>query len=111
MAVQYHSNFDGTLNFSDVTPRVSLLQNAAVSYTVPGTAEQNYQVLFDYASSANVYVGYNTAALVPAAGTVQTAGRIEYKPCKRFVKGGDVLSFITPDATAFLGLSLRSLPA
>lgn len=110
MAVQYYNNYVDTTNFSDVTPRMTLTANTELTYTVPGEATDNLQAIFAYASDANVFVGYNATASVPANNTVVTSGRVEFKPKKRLVVGGDVLHFITPDATAYVGVSFRKLP-
>ena len=111
MAVQIYNNYEDTTNFSDVTPRITLTASTEVTYTVPGTDIDNLQALFSYASNSNVFVGYNATAAVPSPNnTVVSTGRVEFKPMKRFVKGGDVLHFITPDATAYVGVSFRALP-
>ena len=109
MAVQYYNNYDDTMNFSDVTPRMTLTAGVELTVTVPGTALNNYSALFSYASNSNVFVGYNATAAVPANDTVVTVGRVEFKPERRFVVGGDVLHFITPDATAYVGVSFRAI--
>ncbi len=111
MAVQYYNNFVDTTNFSDVTPYMTLKAGVVVTYTVPGTATQNLQALFSYASNSNVFVGYNSTPTTPADSTVTTTGRVEFKPIKRVVVGGDVLSFLTPDTTAYVGVSFRALPS
>jgi hypothetical protein len=110
MAIQYYRNHGETTAISDVSPYMTLVANAVLTYTVPGSSTTQYQVLLSYASNSNVFVGLNATPTVPAAGTIIAAGRfIEFKPCERYVKGGDVLSFITPDATAYVGLSLRTV--
>lgn len=110
MAVPYHQNFDGTLNYSDVTPHMTLTAGTELTYTVPGTSDKSYQAEFGLSVAANVFVGYNVTVAVPADDTVVTTRKIELNPSKRFVKGGDVLHFITPDTKAYLSVSLRSLP-
>lgn len=111
MATNYNSNFDVTIPFSDTCVQVSLAANVEQTYTVPGEASQKYQAIFGYAATANVYVGYNVTAASPAGGTNNTTGNIECRPDKRYVKGGDVLHFVSPDAGgAYIGMSLRALP-
>lgn len=110
MASVYYNNYVDTTNFSDVTPRMALRAGAPLSYTVPGTSAQSYQAIFSFTADANVFVGYNTTATVPVQDEVTTGGSLEFRPIKRFVKGGDVLSFVTPDPIAYIGFSLRSLP-
>lgn len=111
IAVQWYSNYDVTTNFSDVTPTINLIANTEKTFTVPGAISNRYQVVFEYNASANVYVGYNVTATVVAGSTLDSNGRfLEYRPDRRFVNGGDVLHFITPDASVYMGFSLRSLP-
>lgn len=110
MTTQYASNFGGTQPFSDTAAQFSLAANTAQTYTVPGDSSVKYKVTFGYNDTANVYVGYNVTATSPTAGTNTTSGNIEFRPEIRFVKGGDVLSILTPDTTAHIGLSLLQLP-
>lgn len=111
MTAQYYNNYEDTTNFSDNPSRLALATNVEQTITVPGNSSQKMQALFEYASNSNVFVGYNITATVPLAGTTDDVGSIEFKPKKRFVKGGDTLSLITPDASAYCGVSFRSLPA
>jgi len=111
MTTQYNRNFGDTMIFSDVNARIVLLANAELTYTVPGDNWQKYTVLFSYTQDANVFVGYNVTAAIPADGTVASTGIIEFKPYERYVKGGDVLHFITPDTKVWMGISLRALPS
>lgn len=111
MTTQYNRNFGDTLIFSDTNSRFHLLANAVLSYTVPGNSYQYYTALFEYASDSNVFVGYNVSPTIPAAGTKETTGIVEYKPFERAVKGGDVLYFITPDTVAYFGVSFRAVPS
>ena len=108
--VAYNSNYEGTLNFSDMTPHLSLIAGSELTYTVPGTSINKYQAVFSYQSNSAVFVGYNVTAAVPSADTIVATNGIEFKPEKRLVKGGDVLHFITPDATAYMGVSFRAIP-
>jgi hypothetical protein len=109
VAVRWYSNYNDTLNFSDVTPRITLQAGASVSVTVPGVATNNLQVKFDYSPDAIVYVGYNEDVTVPAPGVVTTGRFSELLPEQRFVKGGDVLYFVTPDPIAYIGIAYKSL--
>jgi len=109
MAIQYNSNYDGTIPFSDVVYQVALAANTDDTITIPGTAVTQYQALFSYTSTSNVFVRNNDIAGVPAGGTIGTEQYNEFRPDKRYVRGGDVLHLITPDATAYVGVSLRQL--
>ena len=114
MAIQYNSNFDLTIPFSDVSVQVALATNTPASYTVPGIATTKYAARFAYNQDANVFIRLNTAPTTPPAGTVTTQAYGEYRPgadgSQRYVAGGDVLHFTTPDASAYVGITLRQLP-
>jgi hypothetical protein len=114
MAIQYNSNFDLTIPFSDVCVQFALATNTADSFTVPGGPTAKYAVRFGYTSTSNVFVRLNTAPTVPAPGTNDTERYNEFRPgadgSQRYVQGGDVIHFITPDASAYVGISLRQLP-
>lgn len=109
MTIAYNENYDGTMPFSDTAAQVACTVNAEQTWTVPGTDTQQFQALFEYASNSNVFVCKNSTPVIPAGGSVGTQHYNEFKPCKRYVRGGDVLHFITPDAIAYIGVSLRQL--
>lgn len=109
MAIQYNANYIETMPFSDTCAQVNCSVGVEETYTVPGTSEQQYQAYFEYASNSNVFVCKNATPVIPGAGTVGVQPFNEFKPIKRYVRGGDVLHFITPDATAYIGVSLRQL--
>lgn len=110
MAIQYNENYNGTLPFSDVCVQFNLAATTAQTYTVPGTLTNNYQVYFSYASNSNVFVCKNGTATVPTSGTSSTVTYEEFKPLKRYMRGAETLSLITPDtAGAYVGISLRAI--
>jgi hypothetical protein len=111
MSTKYQSSYDNTLSFSDMAPSVNLAASTALSYTVPGDNRERYVIEFSYNDQSNIYITNFGTAAVPSAGTVSASSRSEYRPHKRFANAGDVLSFITPDASgAFFGFSLRQIP-
>lgn len=114
-AISYNSNFDETIPFSDVCAQLALATNTDLSYTIPGTSENKYTMIITYTSTSNVFVCKNAAATVPGAGTVTTQAYEEFRGgsdgTKRFVQGGDVIHFITPDASAYVGIRLMSVPS
>lgn len=110
MALRYSSSFDQTIGFSDTECQLVLVASAVQTYTLPGTNSHKYTILFSYNSTANVYVGYNVTPVVPGSGTNTVVARVEYRPAQRYAIGGDVISFITPDATVYMGISVRSIP-
>jgi hypothetical protein len=114
MAIQYNSNFDKTIPFSDVCAQVALVANTEETFTVPGAATAKYSAHFAYTSTSNVFVRTNATPAIPAGGTVGVEQYNEFRPgddgFQRYVQGGDVIHLITPDATAYVGISLRQLP-
>lgn len=113
--VAYNSNFDETVPFSDICAQFHLQASTEETYTVPGAATTKYQATFGYTSDSNVFVRLNGTPTIPAAGTVGTEQYSEFKPgyfdgSHRYVNGGDVIHMITPDTTAYAGVSLRQLP-
>ena len=114
MAIQYNSNFDLTIPFSDVCAQVALAANTEETFTIPGTATTKYSARFSYISTTNIFIRLNGTPTTPPSGTVGTQQYGEFRPgddgSQRYVQGGDVLHFITPDTTAYVGVSLRQLP-
>lgn len=111
MTIIYNANYIETMPFSDTCVQVNCGSNVEETFTVPGDAEDQYQAYFEYASNSNVFVCKNATPTMPLIGNVGTQQYNEFKPKKRYVKGGDVLHFITPDANAYIGVSLRKLQA
>ncbi len=109
MAIPYNSNYIETMPFSDTCAQVHCAANTEETYTVLGTPKQQFQAFFEYTQDSNVFVCLNGVPVIPSSGTVGTQQYNEFKPKKRYVKGGDVLYFITPDANAYIGVSLRQL--
>lgn len=110
MAILYNSNYDETIPFSDVCFQVACGTSVEETATIPGPVTTQYQALFSYNDVANVFIRKNGVPTVPGSGTVGTEQYNEFRPEKRYVKGGDVLHFITPDAgTTYVGVSLRQL--
>lgn len=109
MAIKYNANYLETMPFSDVCVQFNLAAGVAQSFTVPGLAGTQYQGYFEYASNSNVFVCNNGTAAAPVGGTNTSTQYNEFKPKKRYVNAGDVLSLVTPDTTAYVGLSLRQI--
>jgi hypothetical protein len=109
MAIKYNANYIETIPFSDVCLQLNLAANTAQSWTVPGTSDQFFQAYFEYNSNSNVFVCNNGIAAAPGGGAQTTQQYNEFKPIKRYVRGGDILSFVTPDPVAVMGVSLRQL--
>lgn len=109
MAIAYNANYIETMPFSDVCGQFNLAANTPQTWTVPGLSGSKYQAYFEYASNSNVFVCNNGTAAAPGGGAQTSQPYNEFKPKKRYVTAGDVLSLVTPDPTAFVGLSLRQL--
>lgn len=109
MTIAYNANYIETMPFSDTAIQINCGANVEQTYTVPGTAATKYQAYFEYTMTSNVFVRLNGTPAIPSTGTVGTQQYSEFKPKKRYVQGGDVLHFITPDTNAYIGVSLRQL--
>lgn len=109
MAIAYNANYIETMPFSDVCAQVNCAAGVEQTFTVPGTTTQQFQAYFEYNQSANVFIRLNGVPTVPSSGSVGTQQYNEFRPKKRYVRGGDVIHFITPDASAYIGVSLRQL--
>lgn len=114
MAIQYNSNYDLTIPFSDVSYQVACSANVEETITIPGTSTNYYSMKLNYNADANVFVCLNSTPTIPSAGTVGSQQYNEYRAgcdgSQRYVRGGDVVHFITPDTSAYIGVSLRQLP-
>lgn len=109
MAIAYNSNYIETMPFSDVCAQFNCGSNVEQTFTVPGTPTQQFQAYFEYTQGTNVFVRLNGTPTIPSSGSVGTQQYNEFRPKKRYVRGGDVIHCITPDATAYVGVSLRQL--
>lgn len=113
---KFNDAYDHTKPFSDTCAQINLAATVVGNYTVPGTNEFRYRAEFSYTNTSNVWVGYNTTPVVPLSNTTTTTNNQEFRPGAngdaRYVKGGDVLSFITSDVGgAQVGISLLQLPS
>lgn len=115
MAISYNSNYEQTIPFSDVCAQLALATNTDLTYTIPGTAVNKYTMILTYTSTSNVFVCKNAVATVPGAGLITQQQYEEFRAgsdgTKRSVQGGDVIHFITPDASAYVGIRLMSVPS
>lgn len=109
---QYNSSFNGTYPFSDTAPQFSLAANVELTYTVPGTSVDLYRVEFSVPYNANIWIGYNATATSPTPATMSSSTRVELmrSGMARYVKGGDVLHFVSNAIVTDAGFSLLKLP-
>jgi len=108
---KYGNNFDGTKPFSDTVWQMNLASTVEQTVTVPGTNAQIYRAVFTYACNSNIFIGLNVTAAAPGAGLTTTTANLEFNPIEpKYVKGGDDIHAVTPDAAgAYLGISLLAL--
>ena len=95
---RYQHNFKDTLPYSNTGVQMLLAASTALPFTVPGTSNQIYRAKFSSSYNAEVWVGYNVTATVPTTNTATATTNQEFLPKydeARYVKGGDVLSFIS----------------
>ena len=107
MTTKYNCSFSNCFPFSDTGFKLLLVASTALPFTIPGTAGQLYRAKFSCSSTADVFVKLNGTAAVPTSG-VATATYNEERidlDTVRYVKGGDVLSFIST-GTPQVGVSL-----
>jgi len=113
MAVSYNSNYDLTIPFSDVSYQVNVQTGTPESFTVPGVATDKYSAKFAYGPASNVFVRVGASPTVPASGVVLTESYAELNPghdrSQRYLNGGDVVHFSTPDSNAYASVSLRRI--
>jgi hypothetical protein len=103
----YAENFDGCQPFSNTSVNILLAASTDLSWTVPGTATQLYRARFSISTSADAFVCNGATAQVPVSNTVTSTPnqqRIDDGLCL-YVKGGDVLHFIST-TTPQVGVSL-----
>ncbi len=109
MTIKYNCNYEGTIPFSDTCWQIRLAANISQAITIPGDPINNYQALFGYNSTSNVFVRKNATPTSPPSGTTNTESFSAFRPQKVYVKGGDVLNIISPDASTYVGISLMQI--
>lgn len=82
----------------------TLTTGSAASVTVPSNFPY-WVISFGYEDGSNVWVSFTTTAAVPAGATFAST-QSTFKPGSRTVKAGTVISLITPDTTAQVGIEL-----
>jgi hypothetical protein len=110
MTLRYTSSYDKTVAFSDTDAQLHLTVGSVLTYTLPGGRDTKYTIMFGYNSNSNVWVGLNATPVIPSADSITLVPFVEFRPDRRYAIGGDVLSFITPDAVVYMGISVRSIP-
>lgn len=109
----YNMSFNQTEPFSDLTVQIALATSTVLSYTVPGTSANSYRADFSIPYDASVWIGYNIIPILPSAGVVTPLNRVERinnTKYARYVRGGDILYFISELIVDDMGISFLSLP-
>jgi hypothetical protein len=93
------------LPFSTDKWSTTLLDGVEQTVTVPKSPYSdcpNVLAVFSFAPGSSIWVANNETATVPGGSFASTSS--ELNPAARSVKGGDVLHFITNDASDELGV-------
>jgi hypothetical protein len=112
VAIRYSSSFGNTIPWSDTDWQFALAANAVLSFTLPGDFTYKYTLLFGLRHDSNLFVGYNVSPTVPGGGMSTNVQGVEFitPDSQRYAQGGDVIYLVTPDTTAYVGVSVRSIP-
>lgn len=86
----------------------NLATSTDTTLTVPSYSSQ-YLAIFSFQNGSSVWVANNATAAVPVGATFAAVSS-ELNPTARLVNAGDVLHFITADASALVGVTLYALP-
>lgn len=115
---KFNTNYLECLPFSDYTLQFVLAANTESTYIVQdptGTGLTNavYRCEFSFPANANVWVGYNYPATVPSPGFITDTENqsLALNPKVRYVRSGDVLSFISDSIVLNAGFELLLLPS
>lgn len=105
----YSGDRKQVLSFSDMCVVVYLDEDDTQTFTIPGDSSTQYIMTANLNTDQRIFIGCN-AYDNGSIGDFSLEFQLEFKPyTDRYVKGGDILSFITPDTTAVFGVSLRTL--
>lgn len=95
------------LNFSNTKKQALLTADVESTLTVPVSSNSDFPYIlavFSPNPGASVWVALNETAEVPVSGTFSDSSS-ENNPAPRVVEAGDVLHFITSNATVELGVT------
>lgn len=95
-----------SLAFSDTNYNMVLAAGVAQSVTIPSD-EDHYRVIFSFTPGASVWVANNSTAAAPSGASALSASQLN--PVARDVKKGDVLSLITTDTSAAVGVQIYAV--
>jgi hypothetical protein len=95
------------LQFTDINWSGILAAGVAQTITIPGSPYADHQgliLIFAFQPGSNIWVARNVAAVAPSGSVASTTSVAN--PTARQVYAGDVISFITNDASDEFGASL-----
>lgn len=107
----YGCNFNKTMPFTNTSANLLLIASTPLSWTVPGIPEQRFRATFRASFTAEIYVSLNGTAALPTSGVATTTtNNQEFIPLlePKYVKGGDVLSFVSA-GTPSIGIQLHHI--
>lgn len=96
-----------SIPFSNNKYSATLAAGVGASITVPSDSEI-YLALFLIAPGSRIWVALNTSAAVPGGGSFTTTAS-ELNPAIRTVNASDVISCLTADTTADIGIAFYAL--
>lgn len=91
----------GVNNFS-----TTLAAGVEQHFTVP-TSSRTWGAIFSFEAGTSIWVANNDTAVTPGGSFAATSSQLN--PSVRQVSGGDILSFITSNTTAQIGVSLYEI--
>lgn len=94
------------LPIANVKYSALLLNLAEDHFTVPSDAK-NYAVVFAFQPGSSIWVAYDVQAQPPTSSFGATFS--ELNPAVRFIPAGTIISFITNDTTAEVGVLLYAI--
>lgn len=100
------------LSFSDTKYAMQLAANVEQTLAIPASTDPtypNYLAIFSIAPGNSAWISLNQTATYPSGAV--SAISSELNPIARYIKGDGLqtLHFITPDATAKLGITLYAV--
>lgn len=98
------------LPFADSKVSTTLAEGVVQTLTVPQTGKALYPhvlAVFSFDKGSDIWVGSNETAALP--GSSFAAATCELNPSARLVNIGDVLSFITADTSAEVGVTFYAI--
>jgi hypothetical protein len=90
-------------DFSNLNYNTTLVANVEQNFTVPSTYPK-FIAIFSSNPGASIWVDSTTTASIPGGSFTTSTSTLN--PAARTVYAGDVISFVTTDTTAYMGVSL-----